>query len=114
MLLASLVFGYAQWRRQYLIRAVEELNDSRVTDVVFRVSDNPFWPAISPKVAVVVFTRNPQGQLVRSGKIYDDGELKAYFTALEAKYRMIGVYPTFQEVQQLSNRTHYREIRLGK
>jgi hypothetical protein len=114
MLLVSLVFGYAQWRKQYLIRAVEELNESGLTEVPFRVTDNPFWPHVTPRLLVVVFKRNSQGQLVRGGKIYGDDKLKPLFAALEARYRPIGVDPLFQEFQQLKNRTQYRQIRLDK
>jgi hypothetical protein len=66
MLLASMVFGYAQWRRQRLFAEIVAIG--REVDLRIGVTDGWFWPTIVEPVGIItpngVF-HDPDGILAR-------------------------------------------------
>jgi hypothetical protein len=82
MFAVAMVFGYAQWRRQWLKNAVVEFNKAQGTDLV--VSDNLFWPTAVPRKVILTFTQDVGGQLVRFGKEYSYSEVNSVAIKLMA------------------------------
>ena len=114
MLLVSLVFGYAQWRKQRLHANVVELNNHVGTDNALRVSESAFWPTAYPERVVVSFTKNAQGQFEHNGKKYDYEQLQSYLREMEAKFLKVGVDASYQQFRQTKNRTESKEIHVDE
>ena len=88
MFFASLVFGYAQWRRQWLAQQIKQLEGSGSS--VVKLSDSWFWPSVTPR-ATVVFKRDDNDAYVTAGKRLTAAEAKAHYDATRARLHAIGV-----------------------
>ncbi len=88
MLLVSLVFGYAQWRKQWLFAEVKELRASGAES--FKVTDGWFWPSVSSG-AVVLFRQGNDGNYLIAEKSLSPDEAKVYYDTLRVRLREIGV-----------------------
>jgi hypothetical protein len=91
MFFASLVFGYAQWRRQRIVAAVAELKEFVEPALVPELNDNPFWPTVSPNQVTLSFTKNIRGEFVRNGRTYSYEEMLSHVTMLRDKFRAADV-----------------------
>lgn len=89
MLLVSLVFGYAQWRRQWLKAEVAHLNDANGTNL--EVSDGMFWPTVEQRNVTLAFTKSIHGDFVRDGKTYNYDQLMSYLSPTVVRFRAVGV-----------------------
>lgn len=87
MLLVASVFGYAQWRKQWLIAEVKRLGEytSRI-----EVSEDWFWPSVTP-TAQIVLAQNSVGQMSDGDRTYRATEVKELYESVEKRLRAIGV-----------------------
>lgn len=88
MLLVSLVFGYAQWRKHWLKQEIKELK--RTGTCVFRFSDSWFWPTVSSN-AVIVLQRWSDGTYIVADKTLNHDEAMGYYHSIRARLKAIGV-----------------------
>lgn len=88
MLLVSLVFGYAQWRRQWLTRQIEAMEGTGIS--VIKLSDSWFWPSVSSR-AVVLFSQGNDGTYLIADKALNPDEAKVYYDSIRVRLRAIGV-----------------------
>jgi hypothetical protein len=108
MLLVSLVFGYAQWRRQWLIRQVAELQAESHSDVA--LNDHWFWPTVNAAVTVQLFEVDDNTYIrppanysmlnsnLSEGTRYTRKAAEAYFSSIRDQYHAIGVEEVFFRV----------------
>ena len=89
MLAVAAVFGYAQWRRQWLKAEVADLNDAIRTNL--EVRDGMFWPAVGQRNVTLAFTKSIHGDFVRDGKTYNYDQLMSYLSPAVVRFRAVGV-----------------------
>jgi len=89
MLAVAAVFGYAQWRRQWLRAEVADLNDAIRTNL--EVRDGMFWPAVGQRNVTLAFTKSIHGDFVRDGKTYNYDQLMSYLSPAVVRLRAVGV-----------------------
>jgi hypothetical protein len=107
MLLVSLVFGYAQWRRQWFLSEVDALNKDYGTSLL--ATDGLFWPTVAQRNITLKFTKSVHGNYVRDGKIYDYEQLMSYLEPLVVKYRAVGVKSITLSVEHFNGAPIYSE-----
>ena len=98
MLLVSLVFGYAQWRRQWLKAEVESLvseidpvlKENRPFTQPIQFYDDWFWPTVSADVGVGIRLVD-DGEYAAKGRTLTTAEAKEYLKAKADRLRVIGV-----------------------
>ena len=88
MLLVSLVFGYAQWRKQRLVALAKELKASGGQS--FKLTDSWFWPNVSGG-AVVRFDQYSDGTFVVANKALNPSEAEVYYDSICARLHAMGV-----------------------
>lgn len=104
MLLVSLVFGYAQWRRLRLIAEIAELNKQggvtfqppnhhgiRVRTFNELSLEDGFWPSVHPKKVFVTLNKSPDSEYYLDNKKRSANNAKAYLKELQARLLAIGV-----------------------
>ncbi len=90
MLVVASVFGYAQWRRQWLLAEVEaSQNSPSQSSLKLRFHDDWFWPTISQEVYTDIETRG-DGSFVVDGKTLTLSEAKEFLTAQADRLRAMG------------------------
>jgi hypothetical protein len=87
MLVAALVFGYAQWRRQKLEQEVRQLKAQGAT---IRVAEGWFWPT-PLNDALITVPKNPDGTYQIGVEKASIGEAKQHYRAVAARIRAMGV-----------------------
>lgn len=88
MVLVSLVFGYAQWRRQWLMSESAELNREGIT--LIDLSDHWFWP--KPSSEIYVLWRQDRGGNILLGESRTSlSEARSRFAELSQRLHAIGV-----------------------
>lgn len=88
MLLVSLVFGYAQWRRQWLIAEVDRLKSEGVE--MAELSSNWFWPQVEGEAKITFASEGPDSYSFRGRTVALD-EVKKQFRDLTSRVHQIGV-----------------------
>lgn len=101
MLVVAVVFGYAQWRRQWLIRQVAELQAASHSDLTF--NDHWFWPTVNSAVTVQLFevddntyVRPPANYSMMNSNLsegthYTRKKAEAYLSSIRDQCHAIGV-----------------------
>lgn len=96
MLLTSLIFGYAQWRRQWITAEVKQLAseiDSSYRGyggVPLTLYDNRFWPTVSNRV-VLMIRKGDFGQFIVNGRKMHLAEARDYFNSTSDRLYAVGV-----------------------
>lgn len=93
MLVVASVFGYAQWRRQWLKAEIGKLN--RASDPLLQgrtlpIYDDWFWPTV-PEYAGAVIRKERHGRYFADGKTITSAEAKEYLSNKADKLHAIGV-----------------------
>lgn len=107
MLLASLVFGYAQWRKQWLLKEVKALNLSGHLFTSLKYRDALFWPLVSGN-ATAVLQRQDDGTYVVGKKSVGTAEAEAFLQELTARLRSVGVEKVSYAVMVERGHTRYQ------
>jgi len=107
MLLVSLVFGYAQWRRQWLLSEVKTLNMSGCVFAPLQFTDSELWPYVSGD-AIVVLQRNDDGTFVVDKKSVDAPDAEAFYESMTDRLHAIGVQKVSYAVMVERGYTRYR------
>lgn len=89
MVLVASIFGYAQWRRQWLIAEVPELNRAYGTNL--NVTDDMFWPTVTQQNVALDFTKTIHGDFLRRGITYNYNQLMSYLSPAVVRFRAVGV-----------------------
>ena len=87
MLVVASVFGYAQWRRQWLKSEVQRFKFENVEALEF--SDHWFWPTTT-KFALVTWTTNGQGDVFHEGVLETPEAASHRYETLAAEIRELG------------------------
>jgi hypothetical protein len=88
MLLVSLVFGYAQWRRQWLISEIDRLKSEGVQ--IAGLNDNWFWPQVEGEATITFASEGPDSYSFRGRTVTPD-QVKHQFRDLTSRVHQIGV-----------------------
>jgi len=88
MLLVSLVFGYAQWRRQWLIAEIDRLKSEGVE--MAGLSSNWFWPRVEGRAAITFVSEGPATYSYR-GTAFTVEQAKERCRNLTNQIREVGV-----------------------
>ena len=97
MLVVASVFGYAQWRKQWMLAEVAILNDKSLG--IWHFDDSPpvcisnswFWPTVNEQAAVVIARGEYKNTYSIHGKPLSNAEAKAYFQTMANRLHRIGV-----------------------
>lgn len=98
MLLVSLVFGYAQWRRQWLLSEVNQLQASGAESL--QLTGNWFWPSV-PERVVVRFREGNDETFIIAGKALNHDDSRAHYDLLRRWLWSIGVEQVSCEMEQV-------------
>lgn len=96
MLAVALVFGYAQWRRQWLKSEVNALLDeadkfpSSQSALKIGFHDSWFWPTVSQRTHVVL-EKGEAGNFLVDGKTLSLSEAQQFLMAKADRLRAMGV-----------------------
>jgi hypothetical protein len=88
MLLVSLTFGYAQWRKRNLLSRVAELNQKEGLQII--VSEDWFWPEPLSEV-VISYSRDSGGRYFEGNKLLTSSDLLSRYERLSDELKEIGV-----------------------
>ncbi len=114
MLAVASVFGYAQWRKQWLLSEVKTLNMSGCVLAPLQFTNSEFWPYVSGD-AVVVLQRNDDGTFVVDKKAVGAPDAEAFYESMTDRLHAIGVQKVSYGVMVERGHTRYQVIfRLGK
>ncbi len=96
MLVVASVFGYAQWRRQWLIAEVASLNDPLLGihldgQPLVHITDSWFWPTVNDRSTIFIVRSEHKGFYNVHGKPLSNTQAKAYFETLAHRLHRIGV-----------------------
>jgi hypothetical protein len=110
MLIVASVFGYAQWRRQWLKAEVQKLNAEADPAIPRPIpfNDDWFWPTIPTEGAGVAIRRDRHGTLFANGKEVTVDEAKTYLFEKAKRLRKIGMQHVVYCILTPDNRGEYR------
>jgi hypothetical protein len=89
ILAVASVFGYAQWRRQWLKAEVVRLQKMGAWAVALK--DAWFWPTVSEGGVAVFFKLESDGAIACEGVRFTEDESRAYFESVRTDLYRIGV-----------------------
>ena len=117
MLLVSLVFGYAQWRRQWLEAEVNEIiaeSDPLLRSVPWvrplQIRDGWFWPE-APEAVGVAIQKGRYGNFIVKGESVTAAEAKEYLQQRARHLHAIGVEKVVYTLLIADNRTTPPKVR---
>ena len=89
ILVVASIFGYAQWRRQWLIDEVKSLVSEIDSARPLQLYDNWFWPTVPEQVVVMI--RKDGDQFVVKERKLSLAEAMEYLESKGDRLRVIGV-----------------------
>jgi hypothetical protein len=87
MLVVAMVFGFSQWRRQWLLRAEKTL-DAQGANIL--IGDDWFWPIASSSASLSVNKNSDGTFLVGAERLSEDEAMERFRTTI-ARMHEIGV-----------------------
>ena len=85
----AILFGYAGWRKQFMLSEVGRFN--RANNTVIELTDSWLWPVPVDDSMVIAFTKSGSGQLNIRGQNLSVEEAKAHYADYSDCLRSIGV-----------------------
>jgi hypothetical protein len=85
----AILFGYAGWRKQFMLSEVGRFN--RANNTVIKLTDSWLWPVPTDDSMVIAFTKSGSGQLNIRGQNLSVEEAKAHYADFSDCLRSIGV-----------------------
>lgn len=85
----AILFGYAGWRKQFMLSEVGRFN--RANNTVIELTDSWLWPVPVDDSMVIAFTKSGSGQLNIRGQNLSVEEAKAHYADFSDCLRSIGV-----------------------
>ena len=111
----AVVFGYAQWRRQWLKAEIQELcseSDPLLNSrKLLAIDDDWFWPTVPDAVSAVV-RKERHGQYFADGRTITSAEAKEYLSNKADRLRAIGVKKVVYCLLIPDNRKTPPEVRI--
>lgn len=107
MLMVAAVFGYAQWRRQWLLSEVKALNMNGGVLAPLQFTDSKWWPHVSGE-AIVVLQRNDDGTFIVDKEAVGVPAAEGFYEAMTDRLHAIGVRKVFYAVMVERGYTRYR------
>jgi hypothetical protein len=114
MLVVASVFGYAQWRRQWLKAEIEKLNresDPLLNGRTLPLYDHWFWPTV-PDYCSAVIRDERHGKYFADGKTMSSAEAKEYLSNKADRLHAIGVKHVVYGLLIPDNRRIPPEVRI--
>ena len=85
----AILFGYAGWRKQFMLSEVGRFN--RANNTVIELTDSWLWPVPVDDSMVIAFTKSGSGQLDIRGQKLSVEEAEALYADFSDCLRSIGV-----------------------
>jgi hypothetical protein len=85
----AILFGYAGWRKQFMLSEVGRFN--RANNTVIELTGSWLWPVPTDDSMVIAFTKNGSGQLNVRGQNLSVEEARVHYTDFSDCLRSIGV-----------------------